>query len=119
MNTFFNKREEHLITYNIGQRISTIDYILTRRPNLKSVKDCKVIHGESIAAQLRILVMEYRIRQNKRRKPRTLERQIIWWKIRNREGKDAYTAALSEKLERKDVQLDWKDIETILISTAK
>ena len=39
--------------------------------------------------------------------------------MRNREGKDAYTAALFEKLESKDVQLDWKDIETILISTAK
>ena len=35
VNTFFNKREEHLITYKRGQRSSTIDYILTRRPNLK------------------------------------------------------------------------------------
>ena len=119
VNRFFNKKEEHLITYKSGQRCSTIDYILTRRPNLESVKDCKVIPGESIAAQHRILVMEYRIRQNKRRKPRTRERQIRWWKIRNREGKDAYTASLFEKLESKDVQLDWKDIETILISTAK
>ena len=115
MNTFFNKMEEHLITYKSGQRSSTIDYILTRGPNLKSVKYCKVIRGESIAAQHRILVMEYRIRQNKRRKPRTRERQIRWWKIRNREGKDAYTAALFDKLERKDVHLYWKDIETILI----
>ena len=78
-----------------------------------------MIPGESIAAQHRILVTEYRIRQNKRRKPRTRERQIKWWKIRNREGKDAYTAALFEKLESKDVQLDGNDIETILISTAK
>ena len=83
------------------------------------MKDCKVIPGESIAAQHRILVMEYRIRQNKRRKPRTRERQIRWWRMRNREGKDAYTAALFEKLESKDVQLYWKGIETILISTAK
>ena len=89
VNTFFNKREDHIITYKSGQRSFTIDYILTRRPNLKSVKDCKVIPGESIAAQHRILVMEYRIRQNKRRQPRTRERQIRWWKIRNREGKDA------------------------------
>ena len=29
------------------------------------------------------------------------------------------TQLLLEKLESKDVQLDWKDIETILISTAK
>ena len=107
--------EEHLITYKSGHRSPPIDYILTKRPNLNSVKDCKVIHGGSIAAQHRILVMEYRIRQNKRRKPRTRERQIRWWKIRNREDKDAYTVALFEKLESKDVHVDWKDIETILI----
>ena len=83
------------------------------------MKDCKVIPGDIIAAQHRLLVMEYRIRQNERRKPRTRERQIRWWKIRNIEGKDAYTAAIFEKLESKDVQLDCKAIETILISTAK
>ena len=83
------------------------------------MKYCKVIPGESIAAQLRILVMECRIRQKKRRKPRIRERQIILWKIRNREGNDAYTAALFEKLESKDVQLDGKDIETILYQLQK
>ena len=41
VDTFFNKREEHLITYKSGQRSSPIDYILTRTPNLKSVNDCK------------------------------------------------------------------------------
>ena len=36
--------------------------------------------------------------------------------IRNREGNDAYTTALFEKL---DGRTDWKDIESILNSTAE
>ena len=35
MNTFFNKNEEHLITYKSGGNSSQIDFIMTRRADLK------------------------------------------------------------------------------------
>ena len=35
-----------------------IDYILIRRNNISKVKDCKVIPGESIATQHRIITMD-------------------------------------------------------------
>ena len=70
---------------------------------------------EYIAAQHIVMIMEYRIRQDKRRK--LCDRQIIWRKIRKREGTDAYTTALFEKLESSDGQIGGKDIERILIST--
>ena len=54
VNTFFQKKLEHLITYKSGGRRSVIDYILIRRNNISS----KVIPGESIATQHRILTME-------------------------------------------------------------
>ena len=57
VNTFFQKQEEHIITYKGGNRRTTIDYILVKRTDLKAEKDCKVIPGESIAMQHRILVM--------------------------------------------------------------
>ena len=78
------------------------------------------MHGESIAAQYRVLVMEYGIRPGKRRKPRTRDRQIICGKIINRECNDAYTTGLFEKLESWDGLIDRKQaIESILLSTAK
>ena len=46
MNTFFQKQEEHLITYKSGNTRTTIDYILVKRTELKAAKDCKVIPGE-------------------------------------------------------------------------
>ena len=51
VNTFFQKQEEHIITYKSGNRRTTIYYILVKRTDLKAAKDCEVISGESIAMQ--------------------------------------------------------------------
>ena len=58
-NTYFQKKDEHLITYKNGDRCSTVDYIITRREKLKNIKVCKVIPGECAITQHRILVMDY------------------------------------------------------------
>ena len=42
VNTFFNKNEEHLITYKSGGKRSKIDFIMTRRADLKEMRICKV-----------------------------------------------------------------------------
>ena len=46
VNTFFNKREEHIITYKTGGNSSQIDFIMTLRADLKEMRDCKVIYQE-------------------------------------------------------------------------
>ncbi|CAK1589283.1 unnamed protein product [Parnassius mnemosyne] len=56
VNTFFNKKSEHLVTYKSGNKQSQIDYILTNRDLLRTFRDCKVIPGESLTSQHRILV---------------------------------------------------------------
>ena len=43
-----------------------IDYILIRRNNISKVKDCKVIPGESIVTQHRILTMDIGIQTKNR-----------------------------------------------------
>ena len=56
-NSVFKKREEHLVyvTYKSEANRTVIDYILVRRQDLRNLKDCKVIPGESIASQPRLL----------------------------------------------------------------
>ncbi|KAK3535297.1 hypothetical protein QTP70_007576 [Hemibagrus guttatus] len=49
VNTYFQKREEHRVTYKSGGRRTQVDYILCRRGNLKEISDCKVVVGESVA----------------------------------------------------------------------
>ena len=49
------KKEEHLITYKSGGNSSQIDFIITRRVDLKEMRDCKVIPGEEVVSQHRLL----------------------------------------------------------------
>ena len=62
MDIFFQKQEEHLFTYNSGNRRTTRDYILVKRTDLKAANNCKVIPGESMTMQHRLLVMDYRMK---------------------------------------------------------
>ena len=69
-NTWFKKREEHLITYKSGGTCSQIDFFLIRKSDRKYCLNCKVIPGESLTTQHRVLVMDVRIRDRaKRRSP--------------------------------------------------
>ena len=69
VNTFSEKRANHLVTYKSGGRQSQIDFLMCRRQQLNEVKNCKVINGESVAAQHRVLVLDWEIKCTKRRIP--------------------------------------------------
>ncbi|XP_020233683.1 craniofacial development protein 2-like [Cajanus cajan] len=62
VNTCFKKREEHLITYKSGMVCSQIDFFLVRKSDRKFCMDCKVIPGESLTTQHRVLVMDVRVK---------------------------------------------------------
>ena len=55
VNTFFKKRGKQKITYKSGQGQSQIDFIMTRREDLKMFSDCKVITGEEVVHQHRLV----------------------------------------------------------------
>ncbi|XP_049872896.1 uncharacterized protein LOC126371623 [Pectinophora gossypiella] len=59
INTSFQKKFEHLVTYKSGGKQSQIDYILADSKLKRNFKDCKVIPGEALTAQHRILVGVY------------------------------------------------------------
>ena len=82
VNKFFQNQEEHLITHKSGNRRTTIYYILVKRTDLKAAKDCKVIPGESIAMQHRILVMEYKLKTPMKKQTRKINKQIRWWELK-------------------------------------
>ena len=69
VNTFFEKKVNQFVTYNSGGRESQIDFLMCRRCHLKEVINCKVINGEAVAAQHRVLVMDWEIQRGKKRKP--------------------------------------------------
>ena len=72
---YFKKREEHMVTYKSGRKSTQVDYIMCRRAYLKEIGDCKVIAGDTVAKQHRLLVC-------KKRKITKAEPRIKWWKLK-------------------------------------
>ncbi|KAL5193749.1 LINE-1 retrotransposable element ORF2 protein [Glycine soja] len=81
-NTWFKKREEHLITYKSGGTCSQIDFFLIRKSNRKYCLNCKVIPGESLTTQHRVLVMDVRIRDRAKRRSPMVAPRIKWWHLK-------------------------------------
>ncbi|KAK3511277.1 hypothetical protein QTP70_034776, partial [Hemibagrus guttatus] len=84
--TYFQKREEHRVTYKSAGRRTQVDYILCRRGNLKEISDCKVVVGESVARQHRMVVcrMTLMVCKTKRSKIE-IEKKTKWWKLKKEE----------------------------------
>ena len=57
-NIFFDKRREHLIIYTSGGGACQINFLLCRRKYLIEIKDCKVILGDHVTVQHRLVVMD-------------------------------------------------------------
>ncbi|XP_019235616.1 PREDICTED: craniofacial development protein 2-like [Nicotiana attenuata] len=66
-NSSFPKRDEHLVTFQSSVAKTQIDYLLLRRCDGRLCEDCKVIPGDTLAMQHRLLVMDIGI-INRRKK---------------------------------------------------
>ena len=84
-NSFFKKREEHYVTYMSGTNRTVIDYILVRRQDLRDLKDCKVIPGESIASQHRLLVASVECKAHHKKQQRARVKKIKWYVLKQQE----------------------------------
>ncbi|MCI4378649.1 hypothetical protein PGIGA_G00218200 [Pangasianodon gigas] len=98
VNTYFQKREEHKVTYKSGGS-TQVDYILCRRGNLKEISDCKVVGGESVARQHRMVVcrMTLMVCKNKRSKIE-IEKKTKWWKLKKEECCEDFRQKLRQAL---------------------
>jgi hypothetical protein len=61
-NTLFRKIVSHLVTFSSGQDYSQIDFILTRREDRHACLDYKVIHGECVVPQHKLVVADFHFR---------------------------------------------------------
>jgi hypothetical protein len=62
VNTLFRKRVSHLVTFSSGQHCRQIDFILARREDMHACLDCKVIPGEYVVPQYKLVVEDFRFR---------------------------------------------------------
>ena len=81
-NTHFVKKPAYRVTYNNGGCSSQVDYVVVRRRRIKEVVDTKVIVGESVAKQLRIVASAIIIWTKWRKAPKPVQR-TKWWKLKD------------------------------------
>ncbi|KAL6522165.1 hypothetical protein OROMI_032042 [Orobanche minor] len=95
MNTWFEKRDSHLVTYRNGGNASQIDFFLVRNVWRKSFTNCKVIPGESAATQHRVVVLDLRGKRHLRKRRPQVDPRIKWWKLQG-ESRHTFVAKIAD-----------------------
>ncbi|KAK3550515.1 hypothetical protein QTP70_000068 [Hemibagrus guttatus] len=119
VNTYFQKREEHRVTYKSGGRSTQVDYILCRRGNLKEISDCKVVVGESVARQHRMVVCRMTLMVCKKKRSE-IEKKTKWWKLKKEECCEEFRQKLRQALGGQVVLLDdWETTAEVIRETGR
>ncbi|KAK3513085.1 hypothetical protein QTP70_000977 [Hemibagrus guttatus] len=121
VNTCFQKREEHRVTYKSGGRSTQVDYILCRRGNLKEISDCKVVVGESVARQHRMVVCRMTMMVCKRKRSKIeIEKKTKWWKLKKEECWEEFRQKLRQALGGQIVLPDdWESTAEVIRETGR
>ncbi|KAK3519958.1 hypothetical protein QTP70_008901 [Hemibagrus guttatus] len=120
VNTYFQKREEHRVTYKSGGRRTQVDYILCRRGNLKEISDYKVVVGESVARQHRMMVCRMTMMVCKKKKRSEIEKKTKWWKLKKEECCAEFRQKLRQALGGQVVLPDdWETTAEVIRETGR
>jgi len=120
-NTWFKKRDSHLITFRNGANATQIDFLLTRSIDRQSCINCKVIPGESVVTQHRLLVMTIRLKEKAKKKVRQEEPRIRWWTLRDAKAK-VFTEKVIEEADwdgEVDPDMTWLRMKNCFLRVAK
>ncbi|KAK3512780.1 hypothetical protein QTP70_025300 [Hemibagrus guttatus] len=119
--TYFQKREEHRVTYKSGGRRTQVDYILCRRGNLKEISDCKVVVGESVARQHRMVVCRMTLLVCKKKRSKIeIEKKTKWWKLKKEECCEEFRQKLRQALGGQVVLPDdWETTAEVIRETGR
>ena len=118
-NTFFKKREEHYITYKSGGNEAQIDFIMYRRSNLGEIQNCKVIPGDHVAPQHRLVVMDIKVR-NPGVGNRRFQRVIKWTSLKDNDKREQFRREVLNRIRvpEERVQDWWREISNIIRNVA-
>ena len=98
--TFFQRKENHTITYRSGRHKTELDLLVVRQQQLRRVKDCNALAGEYVTTQHKPVVFEVRMKRCKEK--RTMgPKNINWWKC-----KDEMMVDYRERVRRKYEELE-------------
>ena len=120
-NTFFVKRDCHLITYQSGNAKTQIDFILLRKRNLKMAKDNKVIPSEECVPQHKLLICELRLKTPKPH-PKPFSPKLRYWRLKEPTVQEEYERVFKSKVNafnnvEASTEEIWNQLKTALLDT--
>ena len=115
-NTFLKNRPEHLITYESGNRSSQKYFMLYRRHDRVELHNCKVIPGDHVETQQRLVTSDLSIKvTQKRTKRRQGLKKIKWLKLKDPEIKTRFKECVLQGLDRETRNIeDWWSVSSDL-----
>jgi hypothetical protein len=95
-NTLFRKRVSHLVTFSSDHHCSQIDFIFVRREDRHACLDCKVILGECVVPQYKLVVADFHFRVCLQHSKRVQASWTKWWKLEEEKAKAFKERVLEE-----------------------
>jgi hypothetical protein len=86
-NTLFRKKESHLVTFRSGQHSSQINFIFARREDRRACFHCRVLLGECVVPQHKLVVADFHFRVHVHRDKRVKIARTKWWNLRGKQRK--------------------------------
>ena len=109
LNTMFIKQNRHLVTYSSGGNETQIDYHLVSCFMKPRIKDCKVILGEAIAQQHRLLLTEIFMEAETNKNKQTRASAKVKWYNLDKEKGEAFIDKMKRYLYSNIAEVD--DVE--------
>jgi hypothetical protein len=106
--TLFRKRVSHLVTFSSGQHCSQIDFILAKREDRHACLDCKVIPGECVVPQHKLLVADFHFQVRLQRSKHVQASRTKWWKL-----KEETTKMFKERVLKEDPWHEGGDVNSM------
>ena len=101
VNTYFEKKDKHNVTYKSGGKSTLVDYVLCRRRNLRKMCDYKVIVNEWVAKQHRMVVCKMAVMVEKK-KAEKIKPKIRLWKLKETSCQEAFRQEVNRVLRGKN-----------------
>ncbi|KAD4179608.1 hypothetical protein E3N88_28199 [Mikania micrantha] len=120
INSFFRKKDSHLITFSSGGWDTQIDYLLMRQGDRGRWMDCKVFPGEAATSQHKLLVADI-VMHKKLVEEKKVTHKIRWGRLKGYNLKVFKDKVLAGRVNMRydDANIMWEAMAENVIRVAK
>ncbi|XP_071699354.1 uncharacterized protein [Rutidosis leptorrhynchoides] len=121
-NSLFKNRDAQLATFHSGGRRTQIDFLLLRKGELRTCRDCKVLPAFTCSSQHRLLVMDLVTQGRVGRRARVVQQRNLWKKLHGAKTETFRATVLSvegDNVAPTDVDQIWNCMVSTIREVAK